>query len=271
MKDKALTSRDNPLVKRARAVRDGKYREQIFIEGLRLCEEAEQALGVDDIRDVIYSEKIAEDERGADLLDSLRTHGRNISLLSDAIFASISDTKSPQGIVLLADRPKTDGEKFLVKRDAIPLLLILHKINNPANAGAILRTAEAAGATGVILTQGSTDIFSPKALRGAMGSTFRLNIWTGASFSEAIGFCRERRIRTISAELHGEHAHTEVDWKRPCALAVGSEASGLDSSEIAMTDESLRIPMRPPVESLNVAVATGVLLYEAARQRGVGS
>ncbi|HEX8889945.1 MAG TPA: RNA methyltransferase [Pyrinomonadaceae bacterium] len=266
-----ITSRDNQLIKRARAVRDGKLREQIFIEGLRLCAEAAQALRVDDITDVIYSERILEDVRGAELLDSLQQHSRNITLASEAVFASLSDTKTPQGIVLLAVRPKTSLEKLLEKDTDAPLLLVLHKINNPSNAGAILRTAEAAGVTGVILTQGSADIFSPKALRGAMGSTFRLKIWTGASFVEAIDFCQTRRIRTFSAELHGEHAHTEIDWTRPCALVVGSEASGLKPSEINATDESLRIPMRPPVESLNVAVATGVVLYEAARQRGVSS
>src|ERR1043165_1778790 len=222
MKKKVISSRDNPLIKRARAVRDGKLREQIFIEGLRLCEEAAQALRVDDITDVIYSERIAEDSRGVVLLDSLQQQGRNISPVTDSVFASVSDTKTPQGIVLLATHPKTGRENFLLKEDDTPLLLVLHKINNPSNAGAILRTAEAAGATGVILTQGSTGIFSPKALRGAMGSALRMNRRTGASFFEAIEFCRERRIRTISAELHGQHIHTEVDWMRPYALVIGS-------------------------------------------------
>jgi len=270
MKERMITSRDNSLVKRARAVRDGKLREQIFIEGLRLCEEAQQALRVDDIRDVIYSERIAEDARGAALLSSLQERSRNISLVSRAVFASISDTKTPQGIVLLASRPETSRELFRESSDEFPLLLLLHQINNPSNAGAILRTAEAAGATGVILTQGSTDIFSPKALRGAMGSTFRLRLWTGASFSEAINFCQERGIRSVCAELRAARAHTEVDWTKPCALVVGSEATGLNPSEIAATDDSLRIPMRPPVESLNVAVATGIVLYEAVRQRTEG-
>jgi TrmH family RNA methyltransferase len=264
-----ITSRDNTLVKRARAVRDGKLREQIYIEGLRLCEEAHQALRVDEITEVIYSERIAEDARGADLLHSLQQPGRSISLVSPAVFSSISDTKTPQGIVLLASRPDTSRERLLESSGEIPLLLILHKINNPSNAGALLRTAEAAGTTGIILTQGSTDIFSPKALRGAMGSTFRLRLWTGATFSEAMNFCQEQGIHTVCAELRAERSHTGIDWTKPCALVLGSEATGLESSEIAAADESLRIPMRPPVESLNVAVAAGIVLYEAARQRTV--
>ena len=130
-----------------------------------------------------------------------------------------------------------------------------------------MRTAEAAGAWGVILTLGATDIFSPKALRGAMGSSLRLPLWTGASFDDAIAFCREQGLRTVCTDPRAERAYTEIDWQVPSALIVGPEASGLERAEIAMTDESLKIPMHEPVESLNVAVATGIILYEAARQK----
>lgn len=269
MSGPVITSRDNSLVKHARAVRQGKIREQIFIEGLRLCEEAAEALSVDNILDVIYTERFAQDERGAGLLKTLMSEGKHATLVSEAVFASISDTKTPQGIVLLASRPDTQAGALFKSSKEIPLLVVLHKINNPSNAGAILRTVEAAGATGVILTQGTTDIFSPRALRGAMGSSLRLPLWTGASIDEAIAFCRAQGIRTICADLEAQRAHTLVDWTLPSALIVGAEATGLERAEIAMADETLKIPMRSPVESLNVAVATGVVLYEAARQRAV--
>jgi TrmH family RNA methyltransferase len=271
MSEPAITSRDNSLVKHARAVRQGKVREQIFIEGLRLCEEAAKALSVDSIMDAIYTDRFAQYERGARLLQALAGEGKRMALVSEAVFASISDTKTPQGIVLLASRPNTDASALLKSSDEIPLLVILHKINNPSNAGAILRTVEAAGATGVILTKGATDIFSPKALRGAMGSSFRLPLWTGASFDEALAFCVEQRIRTICADLEAERAHTLIDWTLPSALVVGAEATGLERAEILRADETLKIPMRAPVESLNVAVAAGIVLYEAARQRAVVS
>jgi TrmH family RNA methyltransferase len=267
MSEPVITSRDNSLVKHARAVREGKIREQIFIEGLRLCEEAAEALSADDITDVICTERFAQEKRGASLLKSLASEGQRVALVSQSVFASISDTKTPQGIVLLASRPNTSRSALLKSLDGTPLLVVLHKINNPSNAGAILRTVEAAGATGVILTEGATDIFSPKALRGAMGSSFRLPLWTGASFDEALALCRERGIRTICADLGAKRAHTEIDWTTASALIVGAEASGLERTEIAMADETLKIPMRAPVESLNVAVATGIVLYEAARQR----
>ncbi|MDT5060149.1 MAG: methyltransferase, TrmH family [Acidobacteriota bacterium] len=271
MSELVITSRDNSLAKHARAVRAGKIREQIFIEGLRLCEEAAQALSAGDILNIICTESFAEDRRGASLLEALMRDGQRATIVSEAVFASISDTKTPQGIILLASRPSTQRSDLLKSLDKIRLLVILHKINNPSNAGAILRTAEAAGAWGIILTEGTTDIFSPKALRGAMGSSFRLPLWTGASFDEALSFCREHGIRTVCADLRAGRTHTEIDWTVPSALIVGPEAAGLENAEIALADESLRIPMQAPVESLNVAVATGIVLYEAARQRAVGS
>src|ERR1051326_4416552 len=171
MSESMITSRDNALVKRARAIRDGKIHEQIFLEGLRLCEEAAKALSVESIKDVLYTERIIADERGANLLHALKSTGKRATLVHESVFASISSVKAPQGIVLLASRPYTRRSEILQSSNEVPLLVILHRLNNPSNAGAILRTAEAAGASGAILTQGTTDIFSPKALRGAMGSS----------------------------------------------------------------------------------------------------
>jgi TrmH family RNA methyltransferase len=271
MSEKVITSRDNALVKRARAVRDRLVREQIFVEGLRLCEEACEAFDAGDISDVLCTEKISRDERGARLLTNLKASGARAAIVSEQVFASVSDTKTPQGIVLLAARPATARSSLAKRPGETPLVVILHRVNNPSNAGAILRTAEAAGATGAILTEGTTDIFSPKALRGAMGSSFRLPLWAGAQFSEALAWCEEQGIVTICADPRAGTAHTELDWARPSALIVGAESTGLTKEEAAQTGRALRIPMRAPVESLNVAVAAAIVLYEAARQRKEGS
>ena len=265
MKETVITSRDNPLAKRARAVRDRKLEGLIFIEGLRLCEEALGASLL--IEDVLCTERMASDERGARLLGALGPVCERITFLSDQVFASISDTKTPQGIICIASRPRT-GRELLVAHDGlVPLMIVMHRINNPSNAGAILRTAEAAGVTGAIVTAGSTDLFSPKALRGAMGSSFRLPLWTGAGFSEIIEWCAAKGIRTVSADVRSGRSHTEIDWTVPRALIVGAEATGLEQSEVAAAGEALKIPMRAPVDSLNVAVASAIILYEAARQR----
>lgn len=267
MKDTLITSRDNALARRARAVRDGRVEGQIFIEGLRLSEEAARApLAIDS---VLCTESFARDERGARLFPLLGKARARITLVSEGVFSSLSDTKSPQGIVILAARPHS-GQAALEQRmtRATPLLVVMHGLNNPSNAGAILRTAEAAGATGAIVTEGTTDIFSPKALRGAMGSSFRLPLWTGANFEVVLSWCKRRGITTVGSHLRATQTHTEIDWTRPSAIVVGAESTGLRGTEAAATDESVKIPMCAPVESLNVAVASSVILYEAARQRG---
>jgi TrmH family RNA methyltransferase len=265
MKETVITSRDNGLARRARGVRDGRVEGQIFIEGLRLSTEAARAAL--DIEHVICTEQFAQDERGAQLFPLLGKARSRVSLVSESVLASLSDTKSPQGIIVLAARPHTGRAALEQQTTMPPLLVIMHLLNNPSNAGAILRAAEAAGATGAATTAGTTDIFSPKALRGAMGSSFRLPLWTGASFEKIISWCKRRGIRSVASDLRATRTHTEVDWTEPCALVVGSEAIGLLPVEAATMDERVKIPMRPPVESLNVAVATSVLLYEAARQR----
>jgi TrmH family RNA methyltransferase len=260
-----ITSRDNSLLRHARKVRDGKVHESIFVEGLRLCEEALRSNLK--IETVIYSEHIARKDRAANLISELESVAAKSGTLSEKLLESISYTKTPQGIVVLAARPQLTETQFKATQSTNPLLVVLHGINNPVNVGAILRTGEAAGATGVIATKGTCDPFSPKSLRGAMGATFRLPIWTDADFQEVIDWCRTHKIQTASAVAKATRSYVDFDWRAPTALVMGPESAGLSEKEVAATDESLRIPMQGSTESLNVAVAAGVLLYEAYRQR----
>lgn len=261
-----ITSRQNPLAQRARAVRDRGAGGLVFVEGLRLCEEAARS-GLR-VEDVMYTARLATDERGTRLLDELRGSNARLAEVSEGVLDAVADTKSPQGIVLLAQRPANDRDSFEQSHAGEPLIVVLHRINNPSNAGAMLRVAEAAGASGVITTRGSTDLLSPKSLRSAMGSAFRLPLWSGASFDEVMSWCRERSIETVSTDLIAQRTHTEHDWRGARAVICGAEAGGLSGAEIAQTDARVRVPMCASVESLNVAVALGVVLYEAARQRG---
>jgi TrmH family RNA methyltransferase len=263
-----ITSRKNPLVQRARAVRDRErgVNDLIFVEGLRLCEEAARSPLA--IVDVLFTEGFASDARGAHLLDELRRKNARLTLVSESVVASVADTKTPQGIVLLARRPACDARAFERALGREPLVVVLHGVNNSANAGAMVRVAEAAGAAGVAATAGTADLLSPKAVRSAMGSSFRLPLWAGANFAEVIAWCKKQGVATISADLGATQSHTELDWRGARAIICGAEANGLDEDEIAATEMRVRIPMRAPVESLNVAVALAVILYEAARQRG---
>lgn len=263
-----ITSRDNFLLRRARAVRDGKIEELIFVEGLRLCEEA--FLSKLSIDAVIFSEELARKEKAARLIEELGRVCKQASSVSEKLLESISYTRTPQGIVVLATRPVSDKVTFEAAQPSTPLLVLMHEINNPVNVGAILRTAEAAGATGVLVTGNTADPFSPKALRGAMGSAFRLPVWTGTTYTEALQWCASHGIETVGADVEGSVSYTDIDWTAPAALIVGRESAGLSHAELSHAKTVVRIPMHGRVESLNVGVAAAIVLYEAARQRGPG-
>ena len=261
-----VTSRDNSLLRQARAVRDGKDDHEIFVEGLRLCEEAFMS-GLQ-IEAVIYSEEIVQKDRAAGLIAKINEFSTAKSAaVSEKLLASVSYTTTPQGIVLIARRPAHDESSFAANQPRTPLLVVLHELNNPVNVGAILRAAEGAGVTGVIATLKTADPFSPKSLRGAMGSAFRMPVWTGMTFEQVIDWCRAAKIRTVCADASGSRLYTEVDWAQSAALIVGPESEGLALAELSAADESVRIPMQGATESLNVAVAAGIILFEAARQR----
>jgi len=260
-----ITSRDNSLLRQARAVRDGKVDELIFIEGLRLCEEALRSQLT--IEAVVVSEELLRKERVAGVIEELSQASKRFGSVSEKLLESVSYTKTPQGIIVLAQRPDASESHLAVHLPVSPLLVVLHRINNPVNVGAILRTSEAAGAAGVITTKNTSDPFSPKSLRGAMGSAFRLPIWSGPSYAETIDWCRQRGIASICADVDATTSYTGIDWTGPGALILGPESTGLTAGELELADQRVSIPMRGMAESLNVAVAAGVLLFEAARQR----
>ena len=225
-----ITSRDNSLLRRARDVRDGKAEDAIFVEGIRLCDEAVASdLSVEA---VIYSEELTGKARASELLENLINAATKSASVDDKLLASISDTKTPQGIIVIAARPAYDEENFTNKQPTSPLLVVLHEINNPVNVGAILRTAEAAGVTGVIATANTADPFSPKALRGAMGSAFRIPIWIGPTFTGAVKWCRSRKTQIVGAAAEGLELYTAVDWRGSSAWIVGRESTGLSPDEI---------------------------------------
>jgi TrmH family RNA methyltransferase len=260
-----ITSRDNSLLRQARAVRDGKIDELIFVEGLRLCEEAQRSNL--EIEAVIVSEELMRKDRVAEAIAELSRVSKRTASVSEKLLESISYTKTPQGIVVLAERPDSSEKHLAASLGANPLLVVLHQINNPVNVGAILRTGEAAGATGVITTSNTSDPFSPKSLRGAMGSAFRLPIWSGPTFDEVIEWCRERGIATACADAEADTDYTDLDWTKAVALLLGPESTGFTAEELMNADRRVKITMRGETESLNVSVAAGILLFEAARQR----
>ncbi len=260
-----INSRDNQKLKFARAVRDGRETAWIFIEGLRLSEEILKIEAK--VLFVLMTAKFGQNARATALIENFLTSQVEIAEVDEKIFESISDTKTFPGIIVIAEKPKT-GQSILEKKlSQVPLLLLIHQLNNPSNLGAILRAAEAVGLEGVVTTRGTTDVFSTKALRGAMGANLRLPFWTNAEFSEVIEWAQKHGLKSVCADISSKKSYLEIDWKVPRLLVIGSEGHGLSEAELNQSDESLIIPMAPGVESLNVAVACGVILFEAKRQR----
>ena len=147
------------------------------------------------------------------------------------------------------------------------MVLMLSQVQDPGNVGAIIRAAEACGATGVVAGEGTADPFGWKALRGAMGSTFRLPVASGQTLADAVASARAAGLRVFATAAREGTPLAACDLRGPSAILFGGEGAGLPQDLLDASDERLTIPMRPPVESLNVAIAAALVLYEAARQR----
>ncbi len=197
------------------------------------------------------------------LADRLRMLGARVHEASGRVVQAASGVVTSQGIVAVAHRPPMPEEEVL--DSAGLLLLVADGIQDPGNLGTMIRTAAAAGATAVAVTEGSSDPFLPKALRAAMGATFKVPLLRsdGEALRRALA---SRSVRVLVADPRGEAVYTEVPLRLPLAVVVGNEASGPDPGwpEIGTR---VRIPLHGAVESLNVAVAAGLLLYEVARRR----
>jgi TrmH family RNA methyltransferase len=186
-------------------------------------------------------------------------------MLARGVLSRIADTKTPQGVMVLARRPPTDFTQ-LERSGSRGLLFVLHGINDPGNAGAVVRTAEAVAATAVVFARGGTDPFGPKAVRAAAGSAFRLPLYEAGATMDVLGELQRLRFTCIGATAAGGDDYRSVDLSGDVVLVLGSEAHGLDAEVEAGLDQQITIPMRGEVESLNVATAAAVLGFERARQ-----
>lgn len=257
-----ISSRDNSRLKFARRVRDGREPQLMFIEGRRLCRDA-VASPIDVVEAFVTGSFIASDPK---FIELLRQRDIDVFTISEDLLCSIADTRSPQGVILVARRPARASIDDILKRSSdLPAAVYLFEVNDPSNVGAVARTAEAAGAAGFATSGGSADLFSPKALRASMGSAFRLPV-AFTSHSEAIQKARSFGRIVTAVDLSGTCRYTEIDWSLPRLLIFGSEAAGLPEDVLASTDEIISIPMSGGVESLNLAVSCGIVLFEAKRR-----
>lgn len=195
----------------------------------------------------------------------LENSAAKIEVLSDQIFERVSDTQTPQGILCVVKR-KNYRLTDIVKGNA-PCLVILDNLQDPGNLGTIVRTAEGAGVDGIIMSQGCVDIYNPKTIRSTMGSIYRMPFFYTEHMEEVFCLLKEKQITAYAAHLEGKTFYDEQDYRKGCAFLIGNEGNGLSEEMAARADVKIRIPMYGQVESLNAAVATSVLMYEASRQR----
>ncbi len=262
-----ITSPTNTRMKEVRLLRQAKYRRargEYFIEGIKLMEEALRHS--EPVRQVVYSPQLEKVKRGVELLSLVRKNLPQVEwvYISDAVMESIADTQNHQGILAVLKK-KEQSWAELWKREGI--ILLLHELQDPGNLGTILRTADAGGAAGAVLSAGTADPYNPKAVRATMGSIFRLPFLTEQDISECLRILRSRNFRVWAATPQGRQSLWEADFSRPAAVLLGQEGGGLPESLIALCDGSLTIPMKSGMDSLNVAMAAGLIVYEALRQK----
>lgn len=266
----SVTSRQNAVVRTFRGLARRRGEDgQVLLEGEHLLTEALNA-GVRITTAALASRMLhrearADAEKVARLADRLKKQGARVLSVSDTVLGAMSPVQTPSGVLAIAQVTPVRLEG--VMGGSLPLVAVLAGVQDPGNLGAVIRTAEAAGATGLVACPPSADPFGWKALRGAMGSTFRLPVPDRVPLHEALLAARKRGLVIAAAVPRGGRPMRDFDFRRPLAIMLGGEGAGLDASHLDHADERVTIPMNAPVESLNVAVSAAIILYEASRQR----
>ena len=257
-----ITSKDNSLIKHIHKLnKSDKYRKEhseFTAEGIRICKDA--FLSNAKISSLLVCEDIIE--KNSDLIYEIENVSENSYVLPKSLFKEISDTKTPQGIICVIKA--LDNPTLFDKIKSNVKLLALENIQDPSNLGTILRTAEAVGVSGVILSADCCDIYSPKVVRGSMGAVFRLPFKVVDSFDNYI---LDNKNINFYASVVYEDAEKVTDFKfeEPCVLLVGNEGNGLKESTVKLCDKRLTIPMNGRAESLNASAAAAILIWEMVK------
>lgn len=262
-----ITSLSNRTVKEIVALsRKGKERSQkdvFVVEGLKMFMEApkERICGV-------YVSQSAEQELSEVCREKLAL--LSYELVSDEVFAKMSDTMTPQGILCLVRQFHYDLKEILERKiKQHKLFIVLEDIQDPGNLGTIFRTGEAVGVSGILMSRHTVDVYNPKTIRSTMGSLYRVPFVYVEDVSSIIKVLQEKDVCVYAAHLDGKAYDEAFDYRADTAFLIGNEGNGLQKETAACADALIRIPMEGRVESLNAAVASSVLLYEAYRQRRV--
>ena len=257
---KAITSKENPLYKFIKSLNQKKARESsklFLIEGLRLVEEA--VYGGVKMKYLIINETVEDFPKFNQDCRILR--------LKNHLFKSLSNTINSQGIIAVAEYMEISLDDITL--DANPFIVVLNGIQDPGNAGTIIRTAAAAGTSAVFLTRGTVELYNPKVVRATMGSLFQVSIVNDLDDKRTVKWLKDHVINILVADLSGQEYYYSTNLKEPLALVIGNENKGPDDIWKKSADKKIKIPILGRTESLNASVAAGVLIYEVIRQRSI--
>jgi RNA methyltransferase, TrmH family len=259
-----IESPKNERIRRYRRLRKKNFR---YREGLFLVE------GLQCVAEALLSPRVPEclilSESGAESLtayaDVIRERGIPCLTVSDEVIASLSDTVTPQGMIAVA--PLLDAKiEDILEAGASPIL-IASRVRDPGNLGTMIRTADAAGVGGMVVCAESADLYNPKTVRSTAGSLFHFPIAVAGDVPTTLHILHENGYEVLAADAHAGLGMWEMEWPRKLALVMGNEAWGIPQEEAAMMDGLVKVPILGKAESLNVATASALLLYEVARRR----
>ncbi len=231
------------------------------VEGERAVSEVPERL----LERIYVSESFFGETMTTGKLDALNFDASQIEVVADDVFKIMSDTQTPQGILAVVKQPKYELMQ-LYKGDSTHLL-ILENVQDPGNLGTMMRTAEGAGATGVVMTKETVDLFNPKTVRATMGSIYRMPFYVTDDLEGTVNRLKSLGVRVYAAYLGAYKTYDQINYGKGLAFMIGNEGNGLSSHAAGLADELISIPMSGQLESLNAAMAAGILMYEVRRQR----
>jgi TrmH family RNA methyltransferase len=258
-----ISSAANPLVKRMRALADRKRRRRegaFVVEGVQSVRRAIEA-GWEIEGLAVVPETLPESATG--VVTAQRDRGVRVVALSTELAERLTDRDRPPGLFAVVRARTTKLDTLDVPSDAV--FLALHRVANPGNLGTVLRTADAAGTAGVILVGDTADPFAPAAVKASMGSLFAVPVAAAPDPATFLRWARRRGVAIVATSGYAERAHWSVRYRPPLAVLLGSEGEGIPAELLTEADEMVRIPMTGTAESLNLAVAAALVVYEARR------
>jgi TrmH family RNA methyltransferase len=261
-----LTSTANPRVKAAVALRDRRERDRTGLTVVDGAREVRRGLeGGATVVEAFICEPLMADADARAVLDRLGVTGAPVHSVSESVFARISFGERAEGVVAIVRIPSLDLAQLVLPDD--PLVVVVEGVEKPGNVGAVLRSADGAGADAVVAADARTDLFNPNAIRSSLGTAFSMPM-AAASTTDTLGWLRANSLRIVAARVDAERLYTDADLSGPLAIALGAESDGLSAAWSGQSIEAVRLPMAGIADSLNVSATAAVLLYEARRQRG---